>query len=62
MVHPMQTTVVVALINLTEIMGCIFRVWDRLMGTENPDYVKEYDRVQQKRFGKKILTPISPKQ
>ena len=22
------------------------------MGTEHPDYVKEYDRIQQKRFGK----------
>ncbi|MGE8426985.1 MAG: sterol desaturase family protein [Sphingobacterium sp.] len=26
--------------------GLYFRVWDRLMGTENPDYVKEYDKVK----------------
>jgi len=31
--------------------GLYFRVWDRLMGTENQDYVKEFDRVQQNRFG-----------
>lgn len=31
--------------------GLYFRVWDRLMGTEHPDYVKEYDRVQAERFG-----------
>lgn len=31
--------------------GLYFRVWDRLMGTENPDYVKEYDKIQQRRFG-----------
>jgi lathosterol oxidase len=31
--------------------GLYFRVWDRLMGTEHPDYVKDYDRVQQNRFG-----------
>lgn len=31
--------------------GLYFRVWDRLMKTENPDYVKEYDAIQQKRFG-----------
>lgn len=30
-----------------------FRVWDRVMGTEHPDYVKEYDRVQKRRFGEK---------
>ncbi|MBS7566897.1 sterol desaturase family protein [Mucilaginibacter sp. Bleaf8] len=34
--------------------GLYFRVWDRLMGTEHPDYVKEYDRIQQKRFGKAV--------
>jgi sterol desaturase/sphingolipid hydroxylase (fatty acid hydroxylase superfamily) len=33
--------------------GLYFRVWDRLMGTEHPDYVKDYDRVQQNRFGVK---------
>jgi lathosterol oxidase len=31
--------------------GLYFRVWDRIMGTEHPDYVKEYDRVQAQRFG-----------
>jgi lathosterol oxidase len=36
--------------------GLYFRVWDRLMGTEHPDYAKEYDRIQQKRFGTKELT------
>lgn len=33
--------------------GLYLRVWDRLMGTENPKYVEEYDRIQEKRFGKK---------
>lgn len=28
-----------------------FRWWDKLMKTEHPDYVKEYDRIQAKRFG-----------
>lgn len=32
--------------------GLYFRIWDRLMGTEHPDYVKEYDRLQQQRFDK----------
>ena len=31
--------------------GLYFRVWDRLMGTENPGYVKDYDRMQEQRFG-----------
>lgn len=31
--------------------GLYFRVWDRLLKTEHPDYVKDYDRVQQNRFG-----------
>lgn len=30
--------------------GLYFRIWDRLLGTENPNYVKEYDRIQHKRF------------
>lgn len=30
-----------------------FRFWDRWMGTEHPDYVKEYDRIQEQRFGSK---------
>ena len=29
--------------------GLYFRTWDRLMGTEHPDYVKEYDRIQAQR-------------
>lgn len=33
--------------------GLYFRVWDQLMGTEHPDYVKEYDKVQARRFGAK---------
>ena len=32
--------------------GLYFRVWDRIMKTEHPDYVKEYDKVQEQRFGK----------
>tara|TARA_A200000159_G_scaffold112431_1_gene105519 strand:+ start:754 stop:1557 length:804 start_codon:yes stop_codon:yes gene_type:complete len=30
--------------------GLYFRFWDRLMKTEHPDYVKEYDRIQKIRF------------
>lgn len=33
--------------------GLYFRWWDRLMGTEHPDYVKQYDLLQEKRFGKR---------
>ncbi len=33
--------------------GLYFRVWDRICKTENPDYVKEYDRIQVNRFGRK---------
>ena len=36
--------------------GYYFRFWDRLMGTEHPDYVKTFDEIQQKRFGKKRIT------
>ena len=32
--------------------GLYFRIWDRIMGTEHPDYVKEYDRIQEQRFSK----------
>ncbi|RAJ08849.1 sterol desaturase/sphingolipid hydroxylase (fatty acid hydroxylase superfamily) [Chitinophaga skermanii] len=32
--------------------GLYFRVWDRMMGTENPQYVTSYDKIQEKRFGK----------
>jgi len=31
--------------------GLYLRFWDRLMGTENPNYVSEYDRIQESRFG-----------
>lgn len=31
--------------------GLYFRVWDRIMGTEHRDYVKEFDVVQERRFG-----------
>jgi sterol desaturase/sphingolipid hydroxylase (fatty acid hydroxylase superfamily) len=31
--------------------GLYFRLWDRVMGTEHPDYVKEYDIIQERRFG-----------
>jgi lathosterol oxidase len=38
--------------------GLYFRVWDRLMKTEHPDYVKDFDRVQESRFGnKEVLSP-----
>ena len=31
--------------------GLYFRVWDRIMGTESPNYVDLYDRIQAQRFG-----------
>jgi len=31
--------------------GLYFRIWDRIMGTEHPDYVNDYDRMQHQRFG-----------
>jgi sterol desaturase/sphingolipid hydroxylase (fatty acid hydroxylase superfamily) len=34
--------------------GLYFKVWDRLMGTEHPDYVQRYDEIQERRFGKKV--------
>jgi lathosterol oxidase len=40
--------------------GLYFRIWDRVMGTEHPDYVKEYDRIQEQRFGNnKVLHTVS---
>jgi sterol desaturase/sphingolipid hydroxylase (fatty acid hydroxylase superfamily) len=30
--------------------GLYFRFWDRLMKTEHPDYIKEYDKIQKIRF------------
>lgn len=35
--------------------GLYFRMWDRIMKTESPDYVKEYDRIQNARFGNKKI-------
>ncbi|WP_419869767.1 sterol desaturase family protein [Chryseobacterium sp. CT-SW4] len=44
--------------------GLYLRVWDRMMGTEHPDYVKTYDKIQAKRFGKdkdkSISIPLNP--
>lgn len=37
--------------------GLYFRFWDRLMKTEHPDYVKEYDKLQQQRFGVRHVRP-----
>ncbi len=31
--------------------GLYIRFWDRIMETEHPEYVKEYDRIQESRFG-----------
>ncbi len=39
--------------------GLYFRVWDRLMGTEHPDYIKVYDKIQERRFGKAASTNFS---
>jgi sterol desaturase/sphingolipid hydroxylase (fatty acid hydroxylase superfamily) len=33
--------------------GLYFRFWDRIMGTENPKYVSEYDALQAERFSAK---------
>lgn len=30
--------------------GLYFRFWDRIMKTEHPNYVEEYDRIQESRF------------
>jgi sterol desaturase/sphingolipid hydroxylase (fatty acid hydroxylase superfamily) len=34
--------------------GLYFRIWDRLMGTEHPEYVVEYDKIQERRFGSSV--------
>lgn len=39
--------------------GLYFRIWDRLMGTEHPDYVKEFDRIQAQRFGQRPVVSES---
>ncbi|MFK7773478.1 MAG: sterol desaturase family protein [Saprospiraceae bacterium] len=41
--------------------GLYFRFWDRLMGTENPDYVKNYDVIQERRFSKVEATSFAKK-
>ena len=33
--------------------GLYFRIWDRVMETEHPDYVQEFDVIQERRFGKR---------
>lgn len=38
--------------------GLYFRIWDRVMGTENPDYVKEYDEIQARRFGQAKVSGV----
>lgn len=38
--------------------GLYFRFWDRLMKTENLDYVKEYDKLQERRFALQIKNPV----
>ena len=32
--------------------GLYFRFWDRIMGTEHPNYVEHYDDIQRRRFSK----------
>ncbi|UEG53361.1 sterol desaturase family protein [Mucilaginibacter daejeonensis] len=39
--------------------GLYLRIWDRLMGTEHPDYVAIYDRVQQKRMASTSAKKLS---
>lgn len=39
--------------------GLYFRFWDRLMGTEHPEYVKEFDKIQECRFGPSIPSSYS---
>lgn len=39
--------------------GLYFRIWDRIMETEHPDYVKEYDEIQERRFGRDMQSPKS---
>lgn len=35
--------------------GLYLRVWDRMMGTEHPDYVKEYEKGEKRRFGEEMV-------
>lgn len=41
--------------------GLYFRWWDRMMKTENPNYEKVYDQIQEKRFGKNTPAETSSK-
>lgn len=41
--------------------GLYFRIWDRVMGTEHPEYVKEYDKIQKRRFGNSTSGIVSVK-
>jgi sterol desaturase/sphingolipid hydroxylase (fatty acid hydroxylase superfamily)/uncharacterized protein (DUF2147 family) len=41
--------------------GLYFRFWDRLLHTQHPGYVQEYDRVQQQRFGNRVKANASPR-
>tara|TARA_R110002096_G_scaffold21043_7_gene68675 strand:- start:32935 stop:34167 length:1233 start_codon:yes stop_codon:yes gene_type:complete len=36
--------------------GLYFRVWDRLLKTEQTDYVEQFDKIQKRRFGKRQKT------
>jgi len=36
-----------------------FRWWDRMLGTENKDYVKLYDEIQERRFGNAVRKKTS---
>ncbi|MCI4670508.1 MAG: sterol desaturase family protein [Bacteroidia bacterium] len=40
--------------------GLYFRFWDRVMKTESPDYVVEYDAIQERRFGKMKTSSSMP--
>lgn len=37
--------------------GLYFRLWDRLMGTEQKDYVAQFDRIHAQRFGTSYAAP-----
>ena len=39
--------------------GLYFRIWDRIMKTEHPDYVKRYDLIQEKRFGTPLQSSVN---
>ncbi|MGE9313065.1 sterol desaturase family protein [Niabella sp. CJ426] len=36
--------------------GLYFRIWDRIMKTENPQYVAYYDQIQEQRFGSNAIS------